>query len=62
MTPRYYAIVQTTWMDKGGFMDGFYGNLSARAVGAAHPKNPDFTPWATFKAMFTKIAELEKMK
>ncbi len=62
MRPRYYGMVQTTWMDTGGFMDGFYGNLSARAMGAAHPRNPDYTPWATFRAMFTKIAELEKMK
>lgn len=62
MKPRYYGMVQTTWMDTGGFLDGFYGNLSDRAKGAVHPKNPAYTPWDTFKAMYTRMAELEKEK
>jgi hypothetical protein len=62
MKPRYYGMVQTTWMNTGGFMDGFYGNLSERAKGAVHPKNAAFTPWDTFKAMYKRMAELEKEK
>jgi hypothetical protein len=33
-----------------------------QSQGAAHPKNPDYTPWNTFKAMYTRMAELEKEK
>ena len=43
-------------------LDGFYGDLSNRAKGAVHPKNPAYTPWDTFKAMYTRMAELEKEK
>ena len=62
LKPKYYGMLQTTWMDTGGFMDGFYGNVSDRAKGAVHPRNPAYTPWDTFKAMFQKIDELEKAK
>jgi hypothetical protein len=62
MKPKYYGMVQTTWMDTGGFMDGFYGNLSERAKGAVHPDNQAFTPWDTFKAMFRRMDELENEK
>ena len=62
MKPRYYGMVQTTWMDTGGFLDGFYGNVSDRAKGAVHPKNAEYTPWDTFKAMYKRMDELEKEK
>ncbi len=62
MKPRYYGMVQTTWMDTGGFIDGFYGNATGRARGAVHPKNEAYTPWDTFRAMYDKINEIEKAK
>jgi len=60
MKPNYYGMVLTTWMDNAGFIDGFYGNLSDRAKGAVHPKNAEYSPWNTFKAMYKRIDELEK--
>ncbi len=62
MKPRYYGMVETTWMDTGGFMDGFYGNITPRAKGAVHPDNPAYTPWNTFRAMYKRMNELEKEK
>lgn len=62
MKPRYYGMVETTWMDTGGFMDGFYGNLTNSAKDAVHPDNPAYTPWDTFKAMYKRMDELEKEK
>ncbi len=62
MKPKYFGMVLTTWMDNGGFMDGFYGNLSDRAKGAVHPKNAEYTPWDTFKAMYKRMGELEQEK
>lgn len=62
MKPRYYGMLQTTWMDPAGFMDGFYGKLSDEAKGAVHPDNASFTPWDTFKAMFKRMDEIEKVK
>jgi hypothetical protein len=60
MKPRYYGMMQTTWMGTDGFIDGFYGKLTDEAKGAVHPDNPAYTPWDTFKAMFKKMDELEK--
>jgi hypothetical protein len=62
MKPKYYGMVLTTWMDNGGFIDGFYGHLTDNAKGAVHPKNPAYTPWDTFKDMYKRIDELEKAK
>jgi hypothetical protein len=62
MKSRYYGMVLTTWMDNGGFIDGFYGNISDRAKGAVHPENAAYTPWDTFKAMYKRMDELEKEK
>jgi hypothetical protein len=62
MKPRYYGMVQTTWMNTSGFIDGFYGNVSDRARGAVHPENKANTPWDTFKAMYKRMDELEKEK
>ena len=39
MKPRYYGMMQTTWMGTDGFIDGFYGKLSEEAKGAVHPEN-----------------------
>jgi hypothetical protein len=60
MKPRYYGMMQTTWMGTDGFIDGFYGKLTDEAKGAVHPDNSAFTPWDTFRAMFSKMDELEK--
>jgi len=60
MKPRYYGMVQTTWMSPAGFIDGFYGIKSEDAQGAVHPRNAAFTPWDTFRAMYKRIDELEK--
>jgi Glycosyl hydrolase family 20, catalytic domain len=60
MKPRYYGMMQTTWMGTDGFIDGFYGKLSDEAKGAVHPDNAGFTPWDTFRAMYKRMDELEK--
>jgi Glycosyl hydrolase family 20, catalytic domain len=60
MKPRYYGMVQTTWMSTAGFLDGLNGKVSDRAKGAVHPKNPAYTPWDTFRTMFKRMDELEK--
>jgi hypothetical protein len=60
MKPRYYGMIQTTWMDPDGFIDGFYGIKSANAHEAVHPRNETFNQWNTFKAMYKRIDELEK--
>ncbi len=39
MRPRYYGMVQTTWMNTGGFLDGFYGNLSTEPGGSPSQKS-----------------------
>jgi len=62
MKPRYYGMVATTWMDNGSFIDGFQGNLTETAKRSVHPKNPAYTPWDTFRAMFQRMNELEKEK
>ncbi|MEI6050531.1 MAG: family 20 glycosylhydrolase [Bacteroidota bacterium] len=60
MKPRYYGMMQTTWMDPDGFIDGFYGIKSANSQGSVHPDNATFTPWDTFRAMYKKMDELTK--
>jgi len=60
MKPRYYGMMQTTWMDPDGFIDGFYGIMSENARGAIHPDNSAYTPWDTFKAMYKRMDELTK--
>lgn len=60
MKPRYYGMMQTTWMDAGGFIDGFYGEKTPESQGAVHPDNASFTPWNTFRAMYKKMDELTK--
>lgn len=60
MKPRYYGMIQTTWMDPDGFIDGFYGIKSANAHESVHPRNEAYSPWNTFKAMYKRIDELEK--
>jgi hypothetical protein len=60
MKPRYYGMMQTTWMDPDGFIDGFYGIKSANAHESVHPRNEAYSPWNTFKAMYKRIDELEK--
>jgi hypothetical protein len=60
MKPRYYGMMQTTWMGTDGFIDGFYGKLTEDAKGAIHPDNAGYTPWDTFRAMFSRMDELEK--
>ena len=60
MKPRYFGMMQTTWMGTDGFIDGFYGKLTDEARGAVHPQNAAYTPWDTFRAMFGRMEELEK--
>jgi hypothetical protein len=60
MKPRYYGMMQTTWMDPDGFIDGFYGIKSKNSHEAEHPENASMNPWDTFKAMYKKMDELEK--
>jgi hypothetical protein len=60
MKPRYYGMMQTTWMDPDGFIDGFYGIKSSNAHESVHPRNETYSPWNTFKAMYKRMDELEK--
>ena len=60
MKPRYYGMIQTTWMGTDGFIDGFEGKLSEEAKGAVHPDDAANTPWDTFRAMYKRMDELEK--
>ena len=60
MKPRYYGMMQTTWMGTDGFIDGFNGKLSEGAKGAVHPDNESYTPWNTFRAMYKRMDEMEK--
>lgn len=62
MRPRYYGMMQTTWMSSNGFIDGFYGIKSESAKGAVHPKNTTYTPWDTFRAVYKRMDELSKEK
>jgi len=59
MKPRYYGMMQTCWTSPDGFIDGFYGTINEKNKRAVHPKNPDWTPWDTFRAMYKKMDELE---
>jgi hypothetical protein len=60
MKPRYYGMMETTWMSTEGFIDGVTGKMTDKEKASSHMKNPDQTPWETFKAMFKRIEELEK--
>jgi hypothetical protein len=60
MKPRYYGMMQTCWVSTEGFIDGFYGIKSVSAERAVHPRNAEYTPWDTFRAMFKRMDELEK--
>jgi hypothetical protein len=53
MKPRYYGMMQTVWSDSDEFIDGFYGKSSVDSRGRKSPAD-------AFKAMFTRIDELEK--
>jgi hypothetical protein len=59
MKPRYYGMMQTTWMGSDRFIDGFNGKISEEAKGAVHPENAAFTPWDTFRALYKRMDELE---
>lgn len=60
MKPRYYGMMQTTWMDPDRFIDGFYGIKSENVHEANHPSNAAFTPWDSFRAMYKRMDELAK--
>jgi len=60
MKPRYYGMMQTTWMDPDGFIDGFYGIKSKNSQESIHPKNAAFTPWDTFRTLYKRMDELTK--
>ena len=60
MKPRYYGMMQTTWMDPDRFIDGFYGIKSVNDRRVENPENKTHTPWDTFKAMCQRMDELTK--
>ena len=60
MKPRYYGMMQTTWMDPDGFIDGFYGIKSKNSQESIHPRNAAFTPWDTFRTLYKRMDELTK--
>ena len=53
MKPRYLGMMQTVWSDSDDFLDSFYGKSSADTGRRQSPAD-------AFKAMFTRINELEK--
>jgi len=53
MNPRYYGMMQTVWGDTDGFIDSYFGKSSVDARGRKSPAD-------AFKAMFTRMDELEK--
>jgi hypothetical protein len=53
MKPRYYGMMQTVWSDSDEFLDSFYGKTAVDSRGRRRAAD-------AFKAMFTKIEELEK--
>jgi hypothetical protein len=53
MKPRYYGIMQTVWSSTDQFIDAFYGKQPANATGRGNPADG-------FKALFTRINEIEK--
>lgn len=53
MKPRYYGMMQTVWSDSDVFLDSFYGKSTLDSRGRKSPAD-------AFKAMFTRIGELEK--
>lgn len=61
MRERYLGVMETTWTSVSNFINGFYG-VKATGVSALvdEPKrDPNQTPWQTFKAMY---AEVKKMR
>jgi hypothetical protein len=59
MKPRYYGMMQTTWMGPDGFIDGFNGKISEEDKSAVQPENAANTPWDTFRALYKRMDELE---
>jgi N-acetyl-beta-hexosaminidase len=53
MKPRYFGMMQTVWSETDEFIDSFYGKAPADSRGRRSPAD-------AFKAMFTRISELEK--
>ena len=53
MKSRYYGMMQTVWGGTDDFIDSYYGK--SKAEPARRPSPAD-----AFKAMFSKINELEK--
>ena len=60
MEPRYFGMMQTTWMNPERFIDGFYGIKSANSREHENQDNPANNPWDTFRAMFKRMDELTK--
>jgi len=55
MKPRYYGIMQTVWSSTDQFIDAFYGKQPAGPAGRRNPADG-------FKALYTRINELEQKK
>src|SRR5512133_1807091 len=55
MNPRYYGMMQTVWSFTDQFIDSFYGKKPSG--GERRSNSSD-----AFKAMFTRMDELEKGK
>jgi len=53
MRGRFYGIAETVWSPPFQFLNGYY----AKTPG---PKDPDNTPWNTFRVMFDKMNQLEQ--
>ncbi len=60
MKDRYYGMVQTVWSGSEAFLDGFYGVSSAEAANTVSSENKDFSAWNTFKALYSRMNELDQ--
>jgi hypothetical protein len=59
MKPRYYGMMETTWMSAERFMDGFYGIVTSERMNAYQSDYATRNPWDTFRAMYKRMDELE---
>ena len=60
MKPRYYGMMETTWMGADGFIDGFYGLRKYYSDKITDSEQKLLNPWDTFKAMCKRMDELVK--
>jgi hypothetical protein len=60
MRGRYLGVMETVWTSMSNFLNGFYGKKGQQEASSEQQKrDPNHTPWNTFKAIY---AEVEKLR